>query len=153
MFVVVKAPNLSQGVLASKLSKGMKHNFYGEPAWPNDILYIFPVCILGLVSFSLGLPMLDPPGNDEPENPFVTPEEIFPDWYFLSTFELLRTLPNKLAGVVSMIILPVFVLFLPFVENVNPSQNPFRRPHSSSLHLFSFSFSFWSCFTSLQPLV
>ena len=31
------------------------HNNYGEPAWPNDILYIFPVVILGLVSITLGL--------------------------------------------------------------------------------------------------
>ncbi|KAL5643775.1 hypothetical protein ACJX0J_003869 [Zea mays] len=34
----------------AKLAKGMGHNYYGEPAWPNDLLYIFPVVILGTIA-------------------------------------------------------------------------------------------------------
>jgi cytochrome b6-f complex subunit 4 len=37
----------------------------------------------------------------EPANPFATPLEILPEWYFFPTFNLLRVLPNKL-GVLSM---------------------------------------------------
>ena len=37
-----KLPYLNSTMLCSKLSKGMGHTYYGEPAWPNDILYIFP---------------------------------------------------------------------------------------------------------------
>jgi cytochrome b6-f complex subunit 4 len=33
----------------------MGHNYYGEPAWPNDILYIFPIVIFGIRSYILGL--------------------------------------------------------------------------------------------------
>ena len=40
---VVKRPDLSDPVLRAKLAKGMGHNYYGEPAWPNDLLYI---CLL-----------------------------------------------------------------------------------------------------------
>ena len=38
---VTKKPDLSDPVLRAKLAKGMGHNYYGEPAWPNDLLYIF----------------------------------------------------------------------------------------------------------------
>ena len=37
---VIKKPNLKNPILLAKLSKGMGHNYYGEPAWPNDLLYI-----------------------------------------------------------------------------------------------------------------
>merc|ERR1711991_1287987 len=43
----LKKPDLSDPKLRAKLAKGMGHNYYGEPAWPNDLLYIFPVVILG----------------------------------------------------------------------------------------------------------
>ena len=42
----LKKPDLSDPKLRAKLAKGMGHNYYGEPAWPNDLLYIFPVVIL-----------------------------------------------------------------------------------------------------------
>ena len=38
--------------LCDKLSKGSGHNNYGEPAWPNDILYIFPLAIGWCVDFT-----------------------------------------------------------------------------------------------------
>jgi cytochrome b6-f complex subunit 4 len=36
----------------------MGHNYYGEPAWPNDILYIFPLTMLG--ASVVGLSVLAP---------------------------------------------------------------------------------------------
>jgi cytochrome b6-f complex subunit 4 len=36
------------------------------------------------------------PSGFEPANPFATPLEILPEWYFFPTFNLLRVLPNKL---------------------------------------------------------
>ena len=35
----LKKPDLSDPKLRAKLAKGMGHNYYGEPAWPNDLLY------------------------------------------------------------------------------------------------------------------
>ena len=49
----VKKPDLSDPQLRAKLAKGMGHNYYGEPAWPNDLLYIFPVVILGTIALEL----------------------------------------------------------------------------------------------------
>ena len=39
---ILKKPDLTDPKLRAKLAKGMGHNYYGEPAWPNDLLYIFP---------------------------------------------------------------------------------------------------------------
>jgi cytochrome b6-f complex subunit 4 len=44
---VIKKPDLTDPKLRAKLAKGMGHNYYGEPAWPNDLLYVFPVTMLG----------------------------------------------------------------------------------------------------------
>jgi len=52
---VIKKPDLSDPKLRAKLAKGMGHNYYGEPAWPNDLLYIFPVVIFGTFAIVIGL--------------------------------------------------------------------------------------------------
>ena len=54
----LKKPDLSDTKLRAKLAKGMGHNYYGEPAWPNDLLYIFPVVILGTFACVIGLAIL-----------------------------------------------------------------------------------------------
>ncbi len=64
----------------------MGHNSYGEPAWPNDLLYMFPVCIFGTFACCIGLAVLDPAAMGEPANPFATPLEILPEWYFYLLF-------------------------------------------------------------------
>ena len=53
----------------------MGHNYYGEPAWPNDLLYIFPVVILGTIACVVGLAVLDPAMLGDKANPFATPLE------------------------------------------------------------------------------
>jgi cytochrome b6-f complex subunit 4 len=125
---VLKKPDLSNPVLLTKLANGIGHNYYGEPAWPNDLLYIFPVVILGTLSCVLGLSVLDPVVNGEAANPFRTPLEILPEWYFYPTFQLLRTVPNKLIGVLFIASVPAGLLTVPFFESVNKFQNPLRRP-------------------------
>jgi cytochrome b6-f complex subunit 4 len=55
--VLVK-PFIGNPILRAKLSKGMGHNSYGEIAWPNDLLYTFPICILGVLGLSTSLGVL-----------------------------------------------------------------------------------------------
>jgi cytochrome b6-f complex subunit 4 len=125
---VIKKPDLSNPTLRSKLANGIGHNYYGEPAWPNDLLYIFPVVIFGTFVCVIGLSVLDPVSIGEPANPFATPLEILPEWYFFPTFQLLRTVPNKLLGVTLISAVPVGLLTVPIVEGLNKFQNPLRRP-------------------------
>jgi len=149
---VIKKPNLSDPKLRAKLAKGMGHNYYGEPAWPNDLLYIFPVCIFGTFACVIGLAVLEPSPFGEPANPFATPLEILPEWYFFPTFNLLRVLPNKLLGVLSMAAVPLGLITVPFIENVNKFQNPFRRPVAMAVFLFGTVVSIWLGFGAAMPI-
>jgi cytochrome b6-f complex subunit 4 len=140
---VTKKPDLNDPILKAKLSKGMGHNSYGEPAWPNDLLYIFPVVIFGTFACVIGLAVLDPAAIGEPANPFATPLEILPEWYFYPVFQLLRTVPNKLIGVLLMAAVPLLLSCLPFIENINKFQNPFRRPIATILFLIGTVVAIW----------
>jgi cytochrome b6-f complex subunit 4 len=149
---VIKKPDLSDPKLRAKLAKGMGHNYYGEPAWPNDLLYIFPVVIFGTFVCIIGLSVLEPSSFGEPANPFATPLEILPEWYFFPTFNLLRVLPNKLLGVLSMAAVPAGLLTVPFIENVNKFQNPFRRPVAMTVFLVGTFVAIWLGFGAAMPI-
>lgn len=69
---ILKKPDLSDPKMRAKLAKGMGHNYYGEPAWPNDLLYIFPVVILGTIACVVGLAVLDPAMLADKADPFAT---------------------------------------------------------------------------------
>jgi len=149
---VIKKPDLSDPKLRAKLAKGMGHNYYGEPAWPNDLLYIFPICIFGTFACVVGLAVLEPSSFGEPANPFATPLEILPEWYFYPTFNLLRVLPNKLIGVLSMAAVPAGLLTVPFIENVNKFQNPFRRPVAMAVFFVGTFVAIWLGFGATMPI-
>ncbi|MEH2376990.1 cytochrome b6-f complex subunit IV [Nostoc sp.] len=147
-----KKPNLSDPQLRAKLAKGMGHNYYGEPAWPNDLLYVFPIVIMGSFAAIVALAVLDPAMNGEPANPFATPLEILPEWYLYPVFQLLRSLPNKLLGVVAMGSVPVGLILIPFIENVNKFQNPFRRPVATTVFLVGTLVTLWLGIGAALPL-
>ena len=149
---VIKKPDLTDPKLRAKLAKGMGHNYYGEPAWPNDLLYIFPVVILGTFAILIGLAVLEPSGFGEPANPFATPLEILPEWYFFPTFNLLRVLPNELLGIGAMAAVPLGLITVPFIENVNKFQNPFRRPISSIVFILSSIIAIWLGIGATMPI-
>ncbi|TYQ30444.1 cytochrome b6-f complex subunit IV [Pseudanabaena sp. UWO310] len=96
-----KLPDLNDPILRAKLEKNMGHNYYGEPAWPNDLLYMFPVVITGTIALITGLAVLDPTMVGEPANPFATPLEILPEWFLYPAFQILRIVPNKLLGFIA----------------------------------------------------
>lgn len=62
------------------------------------------VIILGaLLSLVLLAPnYLGEPDNFVPANPIVTPPHIVPEWYFLFAYAILRSIPNKLGGVLGL---------------------------------------------------
>ncbi|MBV8882377.1 MAG: cytochrome b6-f complex subunit IV [Chroococcidiopsidaceae cyanobacterium CP_BM_RX_35] len=148
----LKKPDLSDPKLREKLAQGMGHNYYGEPAWPNDLLYIFPVVILGTGACIVALAVLDPAMSGEPANPFATPLEILPEWYLYPAFQLLRSLPNKLLGVLAMSAIPLGLIFVPFIEGVNKFQNPFRRPVATTVFLLGTLITIWLGIGATFPL-
>ncbi|MEP0859679.1 cytochrome b6-f complex subunit IV [Trichocoleus sp. DQ-U1] len=149
---IKKKPDLSDPKLRAKLAQGMGHNYYGEPAWPNDLLYIFPVVILGTIALCVGLAVLDPAMVGEPANPFATPQEILPEWYLYPTFQIFRVVPNKLLGVVLNASIPLGLIAIPFIENVNKFQNPFRRPVSTVVFLLGTLVTLWLGIGATLPI-
>nr|YP_007878181.1 cytochrome b6-f complex subunit IV [Calliarthron tuberculosum]AGA63792.1 cytochrome b6-f complex subunit IV [Calliarthron tuberculosum] len=149
---IIKKPDLTDPKLRAKLAKGMGHHYYGEPAWPNELLYIFTVVILGTIACNVGLAILEPSVIGEPANPFATPLEILPEWYFFPTFNLLRVIPNKLIGVLSMAAVPAGLMTVPFIENINKFQNPFRRPVATTVFLFGTLITIWLGIGATMPL-
>jgi len=149
---ILKKPDLSDPNLRLKLAKGMGHNYYGEPAWPNDLLYVFPVVILGTFALMVGLAVLDPAIVGEPADPFATPLEILPEWYLYPVFQILRILPNKLLGIARMGGIPLGLMLVPFIENVNKFQNPFRRPVAMASFLFGTAFAIWLGIGAIMPI-
>ena len=149
---VIKKPDLSDPVLRAKLAKGMGHNYYGEPAWPNDLLYMFPVCILCTFCLAIGLAVLDPAASGEPANPFATPLEILPEWYLYPSFQMLRTIPNKLLGVVLSGAIPLGLMTVPFIESINKFQNQFRRPIAMTVFLFGTVFAIYLGIGATLPI-
>ncbi len=148
----LKKPDLSDPKLRAKLAQGMGHNYYGEPAWPNDLLYTFPVVILGTIGLCVGLGVLDPAMTGEPADPFATPLEILPEWYLYPVFQILRIVPDKLLGIAAMGAIPLGLMLVPFIENVNKFQNPFRRPVATAVFLFGTVVTFWLGIGATYPL-
>jgi cytochrome b6-f complex subunit 4 len=140
---VLKKPDLTDPVLLAKLAKNMGHASYGEPAWPNDLLYTFPIVIAGTIACVIGLAVLDPAMIGEPANPFATPLEILPEWYLYPAFQILRIVPNKLLGIMLQTAIPLFLMLIPFIESVNKFQNPFRRPVAMAVFLFGTFATLW----------
>jgi ubiquinol-cytochrome c reductase cytochrome b subunit len=53
--------------------------------------------------------------NFIPANPLVTPTHIQPEWYFLFAYAILRSIPNKLGGVVGLVIRILVLFTLPLL--------------------------------------
>ena len=92
--------------------------------------------ILGTIACVVGLAVLDPAMLGDKANPFATPLEILPEWYLYPVFQILRVVPNKLLGIALQTLIPLGLMILPFIENVNKFSNPFRRPIAMSVFLF-----------------
>nr|AXS66099.1 cytochrome b [Megacyllene sp. KM-2017] len=70
-----------------------------------------------LVSLTLVDPyLLGDPDNFTPANPLVTPVHIQPEWYFLFAYAILRSIPNKLGGVIALVMSIAILYILPFTN-------------------------------------
>ncbi|MGZ6416504.1 MAG: cytochrome b, partial [Bacteroidia bacterium] len=80
-------------------------------------IIIFLILFLPLVFFAPEYLMH--PDNNIPANPMQTPEHIVPEWYFLIFYGILRSVPNKAAGVALLAASIVSLLLLPLMVETN----------------------------------
>nr|AGR92750.1 cytochrome b [Tigrigobius dilepis] len=77
----------------------------------------FAIMLLALTSLALFTPnYLGDPDNFTPANPLVTPPHIKPEWYFLFAYAILRSIPNKLGGVLALLASILVLMLVPFLH-------------------------------------
>ena len=64
--------------------------------------------------------------NYIPANPGVTPAHIVPEWYYLPFYAILRSIPNKLAGVIAMFCAILILAFLPWLDTAKTRSSKYR---------------------------
>nr|QPF96874.1 cytochrome b [Eutima sp. BMK-2020] len=88
------------------------HSYYSS----KDI-YGFVLLFILLTTLVFYIPnALGDPENYIKANPLVTPIHIMPEWYFLFAYAILRAIPNKLGGVIALVLSIVILAVLPFVH-------------------------------------
>nr|QHB76899.1 cytochrome b [Hylomyscus baeri] len=81
-----------------------------------DILGVI-MLIMFLMTLVLFFPdLLGDPDNYTPANPLNTPPHIKPEWYFLFAYAILRSIPNKLGGVLALLLSILVLTLLPFLH-------------------------------------
>nr|WEY27749.1 cytochrome b [Balaenoptera musculus] len=89
--------------------------------------------ILTLLMLTLFAPdLLGDPDNYTPANPLSTPAHIKPEWYFLFAYAILRSIPNKLGGVLALL-LSILVLALIPMLHTSKQRSMMFRPFSQFL--------------------
>lgn len=86
----------------------------------------FLIIIIFLTILTLTNPyLLGDPDNFTPANPLVTPIHIQPEWYFLFAYAILRSIPNKLGGVIALVFSIAILYTIPFTNKKKFSSNQF----------------------------
>nr|YP_009469716.1 cytochrome b [Amantis nawai]AVE15469.1 cytochrome b [Amantis nawai] len=78
--------------------------------------FILLICTLAILSFKEPY-ILGDPDNFIPANPLVTPIHIQPEWYFLFAYAILRSIPNKLGGVIALVMSIAILFLLPLINS------------------------------------
>ena len=119
-----------------------KSPFHPYFSWKDllGVLVLFSLIwtVVGLFPWALG-----DPENFISANPLVTPVHIQPEWYFLFAYAILRSIPNKLGGVVALGLSVLIYIFLPFFP-LNHFQSSYFYPLNKLL--------IWSFFSTVVLL-
>nr|AST14999.1 cytochrome b [Lema sp. EMHAU-15083113] len=138
IFLHQTGSNNPLGVL-SDIDKTPFHPFYSFKDLMGMIIMLFMLIFLSLHNPYL----LGDPDNFILANPMVTPVHIKPEWYFLFAYAILRSIPNKLGGVIALVMSIAILYILPFINKKNFLSTQFY-PLSKIL--------FWSLFTFISLL-
>lgn len=98
------------------------HPFF---SWKDLLGVLFCINIFIILVIIKPFFLIDP-DNFIPANPLVTPPHIQPEWYFLFAYAILRTIPNKLGGVLALLFSILVLIYLPFLLSlISIKQNNF----------------------------
>ena len=87
-------------------------------------LVLFVILFAGFVFFAPNF--FGNPDNYIQANPLVTPADIVPEWYLLPFYAILRSIPNKLLGVIALGVAILILAFIPWLDTSRVRSNRFR---------------------------
>ena len=114
--------------VSSRTNKVPFHYYY---AVKDLYVYFVFMFIFMVVTLKYGYNLIDAE-NWIPANPLVTPTHIQPEWYFLFAYAILRSIPNKLGGVLGLVLSVIFL----FVFTVSSSRIIFSGINFSPIARF-----------------
>nr|AGI16346.1 cytochrome b [Coendou bicolor] len=97
-----------------------------------DILGLILMLLILLILTLFSPDLLGDPDNYTPANPLNTPPHIKPEWYFLFAYAILRSIPNKLGGVLALILSILVLALMPLLHS-SKQRNMSFRPISQCL--------------------
>nr|YP_009059153.1 cytochrome b [Cervaphis quercus]AGQ46315.1 cytochrome b [Cervaphis quercus] len=95
--------------------------------------------------------MLNDHNNFIMANPMITPNHIQPEWYFLFSYSILRAIPNKLGGVMALLMSILILLILPMMNNKKFLSNKFYPINKMMFWMFINTF-FLLTWIGMQPV-
>nr|ABV45707.1 cytochrome b [Mammuthus primigenius] len=125
--------------LTSDSDKIPFHPYYTIKDFLGLLILILFLLLLALLSPD----MLGDPDNYMPADPLNTPLHIKPEWYFLFAYAILRSVPNKLGGVLALL-LSILILGIMPLLHTSKHRSMMLRPLSQVL--------FWTLATDLLML-
>nr|AXS65443.1 cytochrome b [Coleoptera sp. 19 KM-2017] len=133
--------------LNSNIDKIPFHPYFTYKDIMGFIMLLMTLTILTLLNpYYLG-----DPDNFTPANPLVTPVHIQPEWYFLFAYAILRSIPNKLGGVIALIMSILILMILPFY-NLNNFQSLKFYPMNQILFWFFFIIVILLTWIGMRPV-
>nr|Q9TGH6.1 RecName: Full=Cytochrome b; AltName: Full=Complex III subunit 3; AltName: Full=Complex III subunit III; AltName: Full=Cytochrome b-c1 complex subunit 3; AltName: Full=Ubiquinol-cytochrome-c reductase complex cytochrome b subunit [Antilope cervicapra]AAD13492.1 cytochrome b [Antilope cervicapra] len=114
--------------ISSDADKIPFHPYYTIKDILGALLLILTLMLLVLFSPDL----LGDPDNYTPANPLNTPPHIKPEWYFLFAYAILRSIPNKLGGVLALVLSILILILMPMLHT-SKQQSMMFRPISQCL--------------------
>nr|ACV32106.1 cytochrome b [Tyto alba] len=108
--------------ITSNCDKIPFHPYFSTKDILGVTLMLLPLTTLALLSPNL----LGDPDNFTPANPLTTPPHIKPEWYFLFAYAILRSIPNKLGGVLALAASILILLLIPFLHKSKQRAMTFR---------------------------
>nr|ANH55792.1 cytochrome b [Grandisonia larvata] len=98
------------------------HPYYSYKDTLGFVIMLSTLTLLSLLSPNL----LGDPENFTPANPLLTPPHIKPEWYFLFAYAILRSIPNKLGGVLALLFSILILMFIPLLHTAKQRSMMFR---------------------------
>nr|AEO18254.1 cytochrome b [Hynobius yangi] len=121
LFLHETGSNNPTGIM-SNMDKVPFHPYFSYKDALGFLIMLTMLFILSLLSPNL----LGDPDNFTPANPLVTPPHIQPEWYFLFAYAILRSIPNKLGGVLALLASIVILMLIPMIHTSKQRSLTFR---------------------------